>query len=148
MGKVMESPQREQAGSDSYNRFEYQVFWIADHIIEQLEKKNFSIVFCEYHDDMSEISNRLDKNKFEFYQVKTKESDDIAEWSIVDISKKVKRNDGTYKKSFLGFIFYNFLAFEEECEKCHFVSNMEFNHEILTWQALIEDGYSLSATCC
>lgn len=60
MGKVMEAPQREQAGSDSYNRFEYQVFWTTYHIIEQLDKKNFSIVFCGYHDDMAEISNRLD----------------------------------------------------------------------------------------
>lgn len=143
MGKVMDEPQREQAGSDSYNRFEYQVFWITDHIIEQLVKKNFSIVFCEYHDDMAEIPNRLDKNKFEFYQVKTKESNDSTEWSIVDVSKKAKRNNGTYKKSFLGFIFYNFLKFEEECQKCHFVSNMKFDQEILTWQAFIEDGYNL-----
>ncbi len=37
MGKVLELEQREQAGSSSYNRFEYQVHWIVCHIIGQLE---------------------------------------------------------------------------------------------------------------
>ncbi|RKI41082.1 hypothetical protein D7V86_13845 [bacterium D16-51] len=37
MGKVLELEQREQAGSGSYNRFEYQVHWIVCHIIGQLE---------------------------------------------------------------------------------------------------------------
>ena len=33
MSKVLTTEQREQAGSDSYNRFEYQVHWIVCHII-------------------------------------------------------------------------------------------------------------------
>lgn len=33
MSKVLTVEQREQAGSDSYNRFEYQVHWIVCHII-------------------------------------------------------------------------------------------------------------------
>lgn len=37
MGKVLGLEQREQAGSGSYNRFEYQVHWIVCHIIGQLE---------------------------------------------------------------------------------------------------------------
>ncbi len=33
MGLVLNTAQREQAGSDSYNRFEYQAHWIVYHII-------------------------------------------------------------------------------------------------------------------
>lgn len=33
MSSVLTVEQREQAGSDSYNRFEYQVHWIVCHII-------------------------------------------------------------------------------------------------------------------
>lgn len=37
MSKVLTIEQREQAGSDSYNRFEYQVHWIVCHIIGKLD---------------------------------------------------------------------------------------------------------------
>ena len=53
---VLTVEQREQAGSDSYNRFEYQVHWIVYHIIEKLHEKAECIVFCEFHDDMAEFS--------------------------------------------------------------------------------------------
>ena len=37
MSSVLTVEQREQAGSDSYNRFEYQVHWIVCHIISKLQ---------------------------------------------------------------------------------------------------------------
>ena len=44
MSVVLGTAQREQAGSDSYNRFEYQAHWIVYHIINQLVKK--AKVYC------------------------------------------------------------------------------------------------------
>ena len=38
MSIVLTTEQREQAGSDSYNRFEYQVHWIVCHIIGKLQE--------------------------------------------------------------------------------------------------------------
>lgn len=52
MSSVLTVEQREQAGSDSYNRFEYQVHWIVCHIIGKLQEDAECIVFCEFHDDM------------------------------------------------------------------------------------------------
>ncbi|MBD5542648.1 MAG: DUF4297 domain-containing protein [Lachnospiraceae bacterium] len=52
MSIVLTVEQREQAGSDSYNRFEYQVHWIVCHIIGKLQDDAECIVFCEFHDDM------------------------------------------------------------------------------------------------
>ena len=139
MSIVLTVEQREQAGSDSYNRFEYQVHWIVCHIIGKLQDNAECIVFCEFHDDMAEFSP--DNQQYQFYQIKTKE--DPSEWTIAEMSKREKKKSGGYKKSFLGFIFYNYLTFSTECSHCHFVSNNDFDKEVLSWQAVIEDGKKL-----
>ena len=54
MSNVLTVEQREQAGSDSYNRFEY-----VCHIIDKLQEDAECIVFCEFHDDMAECKFRL-----------------------------------------------------------------------------------------
>lgn len=134
MSKVLDTDQREQAGSSSYNKFEYQVYWIVYRIIENIKNEKNCVVFCEYHDDMAEY----DKSKnFKFFQIKTKEKN--KNWTISEMAKKEKNRAGEYKKSFLGFIFYNFLMFGSECESCFFVSNMDFDINIKKWQAYIED---------
>lgn len=136
MSVVLCTEQREQAGSDSYNRFEYQVHWIVCHVIDQMSLGSECIVFCEYHDDMAEFS--VENRRFKFYQIKTKEN--LSDWSIAELTKREKRKAGGLKKSFLGFIFYNFLKFAAECSKCYFVSNCDFDRDIRQWQAYIEDG--------
>ncbi len=139
MSIVLTTEQREQAGSDSYNRFEYQVHWIVCHIIGKLQDNMECIVLCEFHDDMAEFST--DNQRFQFYQIKTKE--DSSDWTVAEMSKREKKKSGGYKKSFLGFIFYNYLTFGTECSHCHFVSNNDFDKEVLLWQAIIEDGNKL-----
>lgn len=139
MSIVLTTEQREQAGSDSYNRFEYQVHWIVCHIIGKLQDNTECIIFCEFHDDMAEFST--DNQQYQFYQIKTKE--DSSDWTIAEMSKRKKNKSGGYKKSFLGFIFYNYLTFGTECSHCHFVSNNDFDKEVLSWQAVIEDGKKL-----
>ena len=106
MSSVLTVEQREQAGSDSYNRFEYQVHWIVCHIIGKLQEDAECIVFCEFHDDMAEFSP--DNQQYQFFQIKTKE--ESSDWTIAEMSKREKKKSGNYKKSFLGFIFYNHLV--------------------------------------
>ena len=139
MSTVLTTEQREQAGSDSYNRFEYQIHWIVCHIIGKLKDDAECIIFCEFHDDMAEFSPN--EQQYQFYQIKTKE--DPSDWTIAELSKREKNRSGDYKKSFLGFIFYNYLTFGTECTHCHFVSNNDFDKEVLSWQAIIEDGKKL-----
>lgn len=139
MSIVLTTEQREQAGSDSYNRFEYQVHWIVCHIIGKLKDNTECIVFCEFHDDMAELCT--DNQQYQFYQIKTKE--DPSDWTIAEMSKREKKKSGGYKKSFLGFIFYNYLTFGAECSHCYFVSNNDFDKDVLLWQAVIEDGEKL-----
>lgn len=139
MSIVLNTPQREQAGSDSYNRFEYQVHWIVCHIVNQLENNPKCIIFCEYHDDMAQLNK--EKGTFEFYQIKTRENN--KDWTIAEMSAKEKKADGFYKKSFLGFIYYNFLTFGKECSCCHFTSNASFDLDVRKWQSYIEDNKKL-----
>lgn len=66
-----------------------------------------------------------------------------SNWTIAEMSKREKKKDGGYKKSFLGFIFYNYLIFGAECSHCHFVSNNDFDKEVSLWQSYIEDEKKL-----
>ena len=100
MSKVLTTEQREQAGSDSYNRFEYQVHWIVCHIIVRLQEDAECIVFCEFHDDMAEYSP--DNQQYQFFQIKTKE--DSSDWTIAEMSKREKKKTGGYKKSFWSYV--------------------------------------------
>ncbi len=140
MGKVLSTEQREQAGSDSYNRFEYQVHTIVYQIINLYESVGKNVIFCEFHDDFSQ-SDSIDQEIYDFYQVKTR--DDGKAWTLESLSKRQKDKKGNYKKSFLGRMFENYLVFGNECRKCYFLSNERYSSEIRTWSACVEDGKSL-----
>ena len=140
MSITLQTNQREQAGSETYNRYEYQVHWIVCQIISRLSQNPNCIIFCEYHDDMAELPDP-NKDVFEYYQIKSK--DDGSDWTVVDLTKKAKRKDNTYKHSFLGFIFYNFMQFGAECAHCSFVTNATLDLDIRTWQSCIEDNHIL-----
>lgn len=139
MKNILESDLREKAGSDSYNRFEYQAHWIVYHMIQEYKNNKEYIIFCEFHDDMAK--SNIDGDNTEFFQIKT--SAKYKEWSFPRLFNRVKKNNGNYKHSFLGFIFYNFLHFEDECHRCHFVSNIGMDKEVAHWQSKIEDGLLL-----
>ncbi|MCM3359542.1 dsDNA nuclease domain-containing protein [Psychrobacillus sp. MER TA 171] len=136
MKKILESELREQAGSESYNRFEYQAHWIVYHMINEYKLNKEYLIFCEFHDDMAKTDTT--NNCAEFFQIKT--SSKFKEWTIARLFNRTKRRTGDYKHSFLGFIFYNFLKFNSECSKCHFVSNIGMDDTVATWQAIIEDN--------
>ena len=137
MGKVLETKQREQAGSDSYNRFEYQAHTIVYQIIGLYDAGGDEVIFCEFHDDFAQ-SQAVNDEVYDFYQVKTK--DDGKEWTLAELTKREKDSKGNYKRTFLGRMFENFLVFGDECRRCYFLSNEEFSAEIKLWLAYVEDG--------
>lgn len=139
MQSMLNSNLREKAGSDSYNRYEYQAHWIVYHMIQEYKNGNEFIIFCEFHDDMTKTKQGDDCA--EFFQIKTSEK--FKEWTFSRLFYRTKKKDGSHKNSFLGFIFYNFLNFKNECSKCHFVSNIGMDKEVSTWQSIIEDGKEL-----
>ncbi|MFJ2043976.1 dsDNA nuclease domain-containing protein [Paenibacillus taichungensis] len=137
MQNILASELREQAGSNSYNRFEYQAHWIVFHMITEYKKKSQFLIFCEFHDDMAKISDTSNPACAEFFQIKTTAK--YNKWTIPHLTKTSVKKSGAVKNSFLGFLFYNFLKFKNECSKCHFVSNVGVDEDIKAWQSLIED---------
>ena len=133
LNTVLSCNLREQAGANSYDRFEYQVHWIVYHMIQEFKKGKEFLVFCEFHDDMVKSNCIKNPECLEFYQIKTSETK--KEWKLKELFKADKKSH-----SFLGFIFYNFKKFNSECSKCHFVSNIDPNESIRQWQSIIEDG--------
>lgn len=132
---------REKAGSESYNRFEYQVHWIVYHMINEYKKDSQFYVFCEFHDDMAKTDDSSKPSCAEFYQIKT--TSQFKEWTFPRLFKTYKKKNEKIKHSFLGFIFYNYLNFETECSSCHFVSNIGMDDKVRKWQACIEDEKKL-----
>ncbi|WP_424768329.1 dsDNA nuclease domain-containing protein [Paenibacillus sp. sgz302251] len=141
MQNILNLNLREKAGSDSYNRFEYQAHWILYHMLENIQNKKTFLVFCEFHDDMAESEYSPSSNSMNFYQVKTTSTKE--EWKLSSLFQKSKRVDGSYKNSFLGFIFYNFDKFSTDCSSCHFVSNADFDDDVLQWQSVVKDHKEL-----
>ena len=138
--KTLSGELREQAGSNSYNRFEYQVYWIVYHMIQEFKNGKEFLVLCEFHDDMAQAKSMDCPNSLEFFQIKTCST--RKEWKIDHLFNKTKAKS----HSFLGFIFYNFLKFGDECDKCHFVSNIGMDNSIRIWQSVIEDNKKLKDT--
>lgn len=68
----LSEPQREKAGSETYEDYAYQYHWALYRVLSEHEKNNEYAVFVELHEDVV-ISDSLDntKAKFEFNQVKT-----------------------------------------------------------------------------
>lgn len=53
------------------------------------------------------------------------------------------KKTGAIKHSFLGYMFFNYSEFGQECGACTFVSNRGFNEELRTWQQAVRDGKAL-----
>lgn len=137
LDSVLKTQLREQAGSDSYNRFEYQVGWVVNRVFEKLEQDDFGfLLLCEFHDDVAEAEDVTEPKCLRFYQVKTNAKD--RHWTL---TRLLERKGARH--SFLGFMFYNYLTFGDECMSCVFTSNLGFNTEICAWQADVQDGKEL-----
>ena len=140
---IIHAKLREQAGSNSFNRFDFQAHWIVYHMIEEYKKNIPFYVFCEFHDDMTKTDFSEHPSCAEFFQVKTTEI--YKEWTLNRLFKTYPKSNEDFKHSFLGFLFYNFLKFKDECTKCHFVSNIDMDIDVRTWQSVIGDGKLLKS---
>ncbi len=141
MSVVLGTAQREQAGSDSYNRFEYQAHWIVYHIINQLEKSQSVLYSVNFMMTWRNLLMEMVPN-LSFIKLKKKKTMMIGLY--LSFQKREKRKMDLIRNLFLAFIFYNFLKFGDECSCCHFVSNNNYDLDVRTWQSYIEDNKCLA----
>lgn len=138
MDKILKEPLRETAGADSSGRFEYQYCYVVCHLLELHKNKQDAIVFCEFQDDFSEILGYNQSLPSNFYQIKTNDKVAKKTWTLADLTQKGKK-----LHSFLGYIYINYLKFHNEIDKCYFVSNKDFNEELLSWKKAFDENKQL-----
>ncbi|MFE4122922.1 dsDNA nuclease domain-containing protein [Priestia sp. YIM B13486] len=100
METILSSDLREQAGSNSFNRFDYQAHWIVYHMINEYKKNSEFFIFCEFHDDMAktDISSSV-PSCAEFFQIKTTEK--YKEWTLTRLTNTTKKSNGKMNVRFV-----------------------------------------------
>ncbi|MFG5858018.1 DUF4297 domain-containing protein, partial [Dysgonomonas sp. Shenzhen-Wh21] len=89
MENPLNAPQREKAGSYTFDKYDFQYHWALYRVIDDIaEARNFAIII-EYHEDVI-ISDSLDAQnaRFEFNQIKT--TDAVLKASDLINRKKLK----------------------------------------------------------
>jgi hypothetical protein len=126
MDNPLASPQRESAGADSYDRFEYQYHWALCQAFSAYGNAKDFAVFMEYHEDVI-IADSLDKEKvkFTFNQVKANASGSYTTTKLLKRTKG-KRED---KPSLLGKLCssVHHKKYLDKVTELNFVSTVGFN---------------------
>jgi hypothetical protein len=126
MDNPLASPQRESAGADSYDRFEYQYHWALCQAFSAYSNAKDFAVFMEYHEDVI-IADSLDKAKvkFTFNQVKANAS---GSYTTKNLTKRIKGKKDD-KPSLLGKLCTSVhkKKYLEKVTDLNFVSTIGFN---------------------
>ncbi|AWK50546.1 hypothetical protein DIC82_05625 [Clostridium beijerinckii] len=119
---VMNKP-RENSGSSSSNRFQYQKDWALCKLLElQLSGKEY-VLILDFHDDILIIDSDKEPNKAIFYQIKTKKD---SSWSLNALIKR-----GTNEiQSIIGNFVYNRILFLNQKIEINFITNAKYNFKL------------------
>ena len=115
---VVNTPEPEDAGSRTQNRFDYQNHWAICHLLELHEKGIDFILAVECHDDVLEILPGAPK-RLNFYQIKTTRSGNI------NISP-----DNKTSMTYLGRMLCHLQSFGDNVGNLTLISNRPFRKKI------------------
>ena len=110
---------RENSGSSSSNRFDFQKDWAICKILELHETGKDYLLTLEQHDDIIVFDSSTDPKKISFYQVKTNKA---QHWTVNSLVKR-KKGKNVYLNSHLGKLFDHLLKFNNTVESLNFVTN-------------------------
>lgn len=122
--KLLAVQQRENAGSRSSNRFNFQQVWAFYHMLEMLKEGKDFLLFMEFHDDVIVLDSTSEPHLVDFYQIKT---DNKASRYITTafISKDAKKYPD--KMSIGQKMIDNFSKFRSDTGAIRLVSNKSFD---------------------
>lgn len=94
--EIAKTQPKENAGSGTSLRFEYQMNWGLKKLLELEDSgEDYTIAF-DYHDDIIVFDKEVDATAVDFYQVKTKKN---GNWKLSDIyNPKVERDESEISK--------------------------------------------------
>lgn len=87
--KLAQTRPKENAGSRSSNRFEYQINWGLDKLLKLEEGNEDYVMIFDYHDDIVVCNSDKDYDYIDFYQIKTKKS---GQWSKSCLDKVTNKD--------------------------------------------------------
>ncbi len=123
---LLTSKARENSGSETIKRYDFQKDFSLKLIIDSyLSKSDFAILF-EFHDDILVLDSASNPDELEFYQVKTKATS--GNWTTDSLLKAKE-----WGKSILWKMYLNKELFPEHTKKLFLVSNARFNLKLKGW---------------
>jgi hypothetical protein len=132
------SPQRETAGANTFEKFEYQYHWALCRILGAHEQSDDYVVFIELHEDVVLASSSdVASAKFEFSQIKNVSS---APWNSKKLTSRPRASSKKEKNSILGKMLQGVRGkpFLDRLSSIDLVATCGFNLK------QIEDGLKLS----
>ena len=126
---LVTTPPREESGSVSSDRFQYQRHWALLKLLNyHLQEPDYVFIF-DYHDDVLILDSDENPTKIKFYQIKTKGRNN---WTLAALTKQEEgesSKEGESRKlpSILGKMYLNKVNFKDQVESLNFVSNARFN---------------------
>jgi Cap4 dsDNA endonuclease len=112
---------REESGSVSGNRFDFQRDWALCRLFELHESGEDYVLVMEHHDDVIVLDSCEDPTAVDCYQVKTSDS----YWSVKDLLRQ-KTLKNAKANSIVGKMYANCLIFDAATQSVNFVSNYAY----------------------
>lgn len=122
--KLLATPLRENAGSRSSNRFDYQQVWAFNRILEMIEQDKEFLLLMELHDDVIVLDTVSEPESIDFYQIKT-DNKASRYFTASNITKDASKYPE--KMSIAQKMIDNFSKFRDETKSIHLVSNKHFD---------------------
>ncbi|MVM36522.1 DUF4297 domain-containing protein [Spirosoma sp. HMF3257] len=116
---LVTSKTRENAGSRSDERFNYQKDLSLYLMIDYYKKVDDFVFLFDFHDDLAIIDSEATPETIEFYQIKTKSK---GNWTLGNLLKTEKD-----KNSYLGKLYFNKIVFGQFVKSLSFISNAKYN---------------------
>lgn len=116
---------RENSGSRSSNRFDYQKDWAITKLIELHKSKEDYLLVMDYFDDVVVFDSSESPRNVSFFQVKTRGSN----WTINRMLERKRGKDGPLL-SIVGKMYECKMQFPSHTLSLNFVTNAKFNVEL------------------
>lgn len=114
---------RENSGSRSSNRFDFQQDWVITKLIELHQDNKDYLIVLDYHDDVVVLDSEENPEKMSFYQLKTKNP---GTWTLNSLIKAKKGKNGNLP-SIMGKLYNCKMSFPNHTLSLNFVSNALFD---------------------
>lgn len=131
----VDKPVRENSGSRSSNRFDYQKNWSLCELLELHSENTDYLMVFEHHEDVVVIDRQSSPSTATFYQVKTRNS---GNWTVGSLTKSKSKDDKT--QSILGKLYENHIHFPDSAERLVFTSNQPFSAKLQSGEKAIDIG--------